>query len=88
MLKGRGRSAPSETQCTKSPCLQPADNSQSVDVNAIIIRIITIKPQINAMTFKGRVMVIVSIVVVGAMAEGDGCRLLITLREKEGKKVF
>jgi hypothetical protein len=77
MLNGKGRSASTEIQCTKRPCLQPADNSQSVDVNAIIIRIMTMNPQINAMTFKGRVIVIVSIVVVGAMAEGDGCRLLI-----------
>lgn len=48
----------------------------------------TMKPQINAMTFKGRVMVIVSIVVVGAMAEGDGCRLLIretSRMEKRGR---
>lgn len=38
---------------------------------------ITIMPQIKAITLSGRVMVIVSIVVVGAMAEGDGCRSLI-----------
>lgn len=41
----------------------------------------TIIPQIKAMTLSGRVIVIVSIVVVGAMAEGDGCRSLIKIRE-------
>lgn len=41
-------------------------------------------PQINAITFNGLVIVIVSIVVVGAMAEGDGCRLLI--KTKAGKE--
>lgn len=50
------------------------------------MRTITIKPQINAMTFKGRVIVIVSIVVVGAIAEGDGCRLLIRTEIKARKK--
>lgn len=52
------------------------------------IRTITIKPQINAMTFKGLVIVIVSIVVVGAMAEGDGCRLLIREKPKGIKISF
>lgn len=81
MLNGKGNVAPSDTQCTNSPCLQPADKSQSVDVKAIIIRTITINPQMKAMTFKGRVIVIVSMVVVGAIAEGDGCR---ALNETEG----
>lgn len=40
-------------------------------------------PQMKAMTFKGRVIVIVSMVVVGAIAEGDGCR---ALNETEGGK--
>lgn len=75
-LNGKGSLAPSETQYTNNPCLHPSDKSQSVDVSAIIIRTMTMKPQMKAMTFSGLVMVIVSMVVVGAIAEGDGCRML------------
>lgn len=77
MLNGSGFSAPSETQCTNKPCRHPDDRSQSVDVSAITIKTITMMPQINAITFNGLVIVIVSIVVVGAIADGDGCRTLI-----------
>lgn len=38
----------------------------------------------KAMTFNGLVIVIVSMVVVGAIAEGDGCR---ALNETEGARV-
>lgn len=69
-------------QWTNRPCRQPDDSSQSVLVSAITIRTMTMNPQMNAMTFSGRVMVIVSMVVVGAMAEGDGCRLLAGERMK------
>jgi hypothetical protein len=75
--KGSGSSAPSDTQWKNNPCRQPDDMSQSVDVSDIIMRTTTKTPHINAMTFNGLVMVIVSIVVVGAMAEGDGCRSLL-----------
>jgi hypothetical protein len=40
------------------------------------------KPQMNAMTLSGLVIVMVSIVVVGAIAEGDGCRMLICMKGK------
>lgn len=82
MLNGKGGSASGVTQCTNSPCLHPAASSQSVDVSAIIMRIMTIIPQMNEITFKGLVIVIVSIVVVGAIADGDGCRMLSTRRDR------
>lgn len=88
MLNGKGGSASSVTQCTNSPCLQPAASSHSVDVSAIIIRTMTIIPQINAITFNGRVIVIVSIVVVGAIADGDGCRMLFNQEEIGGRLAF
>lgn len=76
MLNGSGLTASSDTQWKKSPCRYPDDKSQSVDVSDMTMRHATKTPQINAMTFNGRVMVIVSIVVVGAMAVGEGCRSL------------
>lgn len=53
MLKGSGMGAPCSIQCMKSPCLQPAAMSQSVEASPIIISIITIRPQMNAITCKG-----------------------------------
>jgi hypothetical protein len=43
-----------------------------VDVSAMSIKTTTMIPHMNAMTFKGRVIVIVSIVVVGAIMPSVG----------------
>jgi hypothetical protein len=36
----------------KRPCLQPAAMSQSVEARAMIIKMITIRPQMKAITYK------------------------------------
>lgn len=73
MLKGRGVGACSAMQCTNSPCRQPADMSQSVEASAISMRAMTMSPQMKAITLSGRVMVTVSMVVMGAaMVKQEG----------------
>lgn len=51
-MKGKGIGASSPIQCMKRPCLQPAAMSQSVEARAMIIRMITIRPQMKAITYK------------------------------------
>ena len=77
MLNGNGKTLLLLIQCTNSPCLHPSAISQSVEVSAMIISTITITPHINAMTLRGLVMVTVSIVVVGAIFEGDGLLFIL-----------
>lgn len=59
--KGRGVGAPSETHCAKRPSLHPCDETQEDDPAAATRKNIVIVQHVKAITFIGRVTVMVSI---------------------------